>query len=193
MKKNSLFWGLAFLITTLVLYRFTPLKESLLKDFSSVASQSGQLLNQAMQGSFTPENYNWKLKAMDGTIMDVSGLKGKVLLVSFWKFPCKGCTDRFKLLQNLYDTYKNRVTFLMIFEPGREQEIFNFMQNNGYTLPVYTILSADDKGFPIENTERVPFVIIDQKGQWIPHNWDGKTSEEKHKEIAQRFDELIGS
>jgi len=58
-------------------------KESLIKDFSSVASQSGQLLDQAIKGSFTSENYSWKLKTMNATIMDVSQLKEKILLLSF--------------------------------------------------------------------------------------------------------------
>lgn len=190
MKNSSLFWGLVFLVTTLALYRFTPLKESLLKDIAPAISQSNDLINRFTQGLDVVKNYQWKLKAIDGTILDVSELEKKTLLVSLWKFPCKECKNRLDFLQNLYNNYKDKVTFLMIYEPKKERDIFNFMQSNRYTIPMYTIVSQGGKDYFSGNVEDYSLILVDQKGESTSFDWKSGISKEMKKELFKKLNEL---
>lgn len=91
----------------------------------------------------------------DFTVLDSSGnqvklssLRGKPTVVGVWATWCSYCVKEAPALQTLFDTYGDRVNFMMIDAvDGRRETVETgkqWVQQNGYTYPVYfdTDLSA---------------------------------------------------
>lgn len=88
--------------------------------------------------------YDFKIHSLDGTIFDLSKLKGKKVLVVNTASEC-GLTPQYEQLEELYET-TDRASFEIIGfpcndfgaqEPGSAQEIAGFCQKNyGVTFPM---------------------------------------------------------
>lgn len=90
--------------------------------------------------------YDFQLESLGGKKVDLSGYKGKALLVVNTASRC-GFTSQYQELQSLYDTYKSKGLVILGFpsndfggqEPGTNQEIANFCQKNfGVTFPMFS-------------------------------------------------------
>ncbi len=87
---------------------------------------------------------DFELKSLDGTIVKLSELKGKVVVLDFWATWCGPCLSSFPTLQKVYDKYKGNPnvkiltmnTWERVKPEEREQHVKNFMEKNKYTFPV---------------------------------------------------------
>jgi cytochrome c-type biogenesis protein len=90
-----------------------------------------------------------KIKAPDFTLTDqygkthkLSDYKGKVVFLNFWATWCPPCRGEMPHIQAIYKEYsKDDVIILGIAAPnlgkeGSQQDIKNFLDDNGYTFPV---------------------------------------------------------
>jgi glutathione peroxidase len=96
-------------------------------------------------GSF----YDFTVKGLDGTPVDFSRYKGKNILVVNTASKC-GYTPQYETLQQLHETYGDRVTVLgfpandfLWQEPGSNEEIASFCQKNyGVTFQMFEKISV---------------------------------------------------
>lgn len=97
--------------------------------------------------------YQFKVKDLYGKEFDFATLKGKKIMIVNTASKC-GLTPQYKLLQELYDTYKDKNFVIVGFpannflwqEPGSDDEIATFCkQNYGVTFPMMSKISVKGK------------------------------------------------
>jgi glutathione peroxidase len=93
--------------------------------------------------------YDFKIKALDGQIIDFSKYKGKNLLIVNTASKC-AYTNQYEDLQKLHENYGDKVTVLgfpandfLWQEPGSNNEIATFCQKNyGVTFQMFEKISV---------------------------------------------------
>ena len=129
---------------------------------------------------------SWELITYSGERVRFSDLQGEVIFLNFWATWCPPCIAEMPSIQNLYDDYYDKVTFILItHEP--EAKVKDFLKNNGYSLPVHSPYSQIPEVF---DHRSIPTTfIISRSGEIVMRHkgatkWDGK----KIKDI---LDELV--
>lgn len=87
-------------------------------------------------------DYNFRLKDLDGNIIDGNSLKGKVVFLNLWATWCGPCRVEMPSIQELYTSVdKDKITFVMlsIDKPSQEQKVKNYIADKGFTFPVYML------------------------------------------------------
>lgn len=91
---------------------------------------------------FTPQTdipgsiYDFKIPAVDGTVIDLSQYKGRKLLLVNTASKC-GFTPQYKALEQLYERYKDKLVIIgfpsnnfLFQEPGSNEKIAQFCKEN---------------------------------------------------------------
>lgn len=127
---------------------------------ASTTKQGGQ---QAAIGAVTLTN-------QDGQRISMSALSGKVIFLNFWATWCAPCVAEMGSLQALYNKLKNdtRIVFVLVDTDNNPALANNFMQKNGYDLPVYQ-LTGELPAHIFKGTLPTT-VIIDANGQLVQHH-----------------------
>jgi TonB family protein len=108
---------------------------------------------------------DFKLRDLDGEDMQLSALKGKVVLLDFWATWCGPCRMAMPKLDSLYKQFRRKdVMVVGIDENEDEQTVRNFIHKNHYEYPILLPLRTDPV---IENysAHALPtLVVIDKNG-----------------------------
>lgn len=135
------------------------------------------------------KNNSWTLQSIDGEVVQLSELKGKVLFINFWATWCPPCIAEMPAIQKLYDQYKNNpdIVFLFVTDDKTDQ-VKDFMTRHQYNLPVYRSLDV----IPEElQTRSIPKTyLIDKEGSIVisktgSAKWDSK-------KMFERLDNMLG-
>ncbi len=108
--------------------------------------------------------------AMDGTCNDLSGLRGKVVVLTFWSTKCEICRHEFPKVNQMVKNYENRDVVFLALTMENEAKVEVYLKKNrleptilpnsfGVVLQ-YADRTADDRldmGFP-------SFFVIDKAG-----------------------------
>ncbi len=87
-------------------------------------------------GDRAPE---FQVQASDGTLVNLSDFRGKVVLVHFWATWCPPCVEEMPTLDKLYRTFANtdlKILAVSVDESGA-QSVVPFMQKNNLSVPVF--------------------------------------------------------
>ena len=135
------------------------------------------LLANAQSGSKQKNLYDFTVTDIDGKKFDMAQLKGKKVMIVNVASKC-GLTPQYKLLQELYEQYKNSGLVIVGFpannfngqEPGSNKDIKEFCtQNYGVSFPMMEKISVkgDDQA-PLYKwlTQKSENGIIDQEVTW---------------------------
>ncbi len=107
------------------------------------------ILFMALTLGVTPTVYNYKVKALDGSSIDLSQYKGKKILIVNTASEC-GYTPQYKGLEELYKKYQDKLVIIGFpannfggQEPGSNEEIKQFCTKNyGVTFPMAAKVSV---------------------------------------------------
>ncbi len=118
--------------------------------------------------SAEPFDYDFKIKTLDGTVVDFSQFKGKVIFINLWATWCGPCRVEMPSIQKLYDRIdKEKIQFIILSldEDGDLPKIVKYVHKNHYTFPVY-----QPKGF-LPSQLSVPSIpttfIVDPNGNIV--------------------------
>jgi thiol-disulfide isomerase/thioredoxin len=85
-------------------------------------------------------DYNFKLKDLNGSVIDFKDFKGKTIFLNVWATWCGPCRIEMPSIQSMYDKVdKEKIVFIMLAVDDRKnfQKVVDFVNEKGYTFPVY--------------------------------------------------------
>lgn len=110
---------------------------------------------------------DFELESLDGTMIKLSELRDKNVIINFWATWCDFCVAEMPDLQKLQDTYKDDDLLILAVNVGEtKEEVEKFMEENQINLTVLL-----DKDSSIANTyglRSFPSTIaINKKGEVV--------------------------
>ena len=82
------------------------------------------------------DDFNWKLVSTSGENLDFESLQGKVVLVNFWATWCPPCVAEMPGMQELYESYGDRVEFVFVARDEHDR-VLKFMDRKNLSVPIY--------------------------------------------------------
>lgn len=84
-----------------------------------------------------------RFKDINGKVIDLGSLKGKVVFLNFWATWCPPCQAEMPSIQKLYTQFKDDpdFVFLLVDADSKLPEAQQFMQKKKYTMPVFEVAS----------------------------------------------------
>lgn len=101
----------------------------------------------------------------DGTTMTSDLLSEGPAIIMFFNTGCPDCKNTLPSVQKIYGEYKDKVSFALISREQSEEEIKDYWQEMGYTLPFSA--QTDRKIYNLFATSRVPRVYICNDGKIV--------------------------
>jgi len=78
---------------------------------------------------------------IDGDPHKLSDFRGKPVILNFWASWCGPCVSEMPEFQNFYDTYGDKIHFVLVnLTDGMQETVESasaFLEKQGYTMPVY--------------------------------------------------------
>jgi thiol-disulfide isomerase/thioredoxin len=145
------------------------------KGFDEIAAKAKKSANEASLKKLLKDRINrqatpFSLKSIDGKLVKLRDLLGKVVVIDFWATWCVPCQTSLPYLQEVHKRYKDNpnVSILALntweHDSGevRERIVKNFVADHKFTFPVLY-----DEGFAEKyGVEAIPAkIIIDKKGR----------------------------
>jgi len=92
-------------------------------------------------GSLAPE---FNLINLEGNYISLNSFRGKPVLLNFWATWCSPCRMEMPFLQEIYDEWTDKGLVMLTVNVGESTTVAkNFMQENGFTMPVLVDLSQE--------------------------------------------------
>lgn len=162
------------------------INEALAPVQSSTATQS--VNNEPEAPIVFPAAPSVVFKDGNGTTIDVSKQKGKVLFINFWATWCPPCIQEMPSINKLKKQFDEKdILFLMVDVDDNYKRSSKFMANRKYNLDVYTAVSEIPREFLSGSIPTT--VIIDKEGKVVGHHEGG--ADYMHPEIIQFLKQLI--
>jgi thiol-disulfide isomerase/thioredoxin len=89
-------------------------------------------------------NYNFRIKDLNGNVLDVKDLKGRTIFLNLWATWCGPCRMEMPSIQSLYNQVDNKKIMFIMLSIDREsdiEKIKSYIKDKEYTFPVYTAAS----------------------------------------------------
>jgi len=117
----------------------------------------------------------FSLKDLDGNVVSMASLKGKVIFLNVWATWCGPCRDEMPSMETLYNEFKSNGDFVMLAVSQDRQgkdAVRSYVDRNGYHFKV--LLDPDNTISEAYNVSGVPETfIIDRHGRIVAHRMGG--------------------
>ena len=122
-------------------------------------------------------------KDMNGNVVDLGKLKGKVVFLNFWATWCPPCQAEMPSIQKLYTQFKDDkdFVFLLVDADSKLPEANKFMQKKNYNMPIYEVASAIPE--QLFKGSLPTTIVLDKQGR-ISFNEEGAANYAHKKFIA---------
>lgn len=128
---------------------------------------------------------NFTFKILEGDVLSIKDLRGKIVVLNFWASWCAPCVKEFPHFLKLAKEYPDHVVFLALSSDHKPEDMNRFLSKMAYQHPAEMDLenvkiALDEKGAitrDIFQTYRLPeTIIIGPKGKMrhklIGADWD---------------------
>ncbi len=129
---------------------------------------------------------DWLLEDLQGNLISFSELKNKVVFLNFWATWCPPCIAEMQSIQDLHDSYKDNVVFLLISNENPEV-VRAFKNKKGYTLNSFKPLTENPESFNIRSIPRT--FLINKKGEIVIDK--GGAANWNSDKVRNQLDELL--
>lgn len=122
----------------------------------------------------------------DGSVMKLSDLRGKVVLIDFWASWCKPCRRENPSVVQAYNKYKSKGFEIIGVSLDKDRERWlQAVQQDGLTWPQVSDLAFWQNAVAIQyGVKSIPFtVLIDQEGKVLATKLRGQALEKKLEEL----------
>lgn len=150
-----------FVLAVLILL-FTPIGFKVKVFASKLLSTSAAMVKEGMQVPL--DSYQWKLTDMENRAFDFEAERGNVILVNFWATWCPPCVAEMPSMQELYNDYGDKVTFMFVTSDDH-QKVMGFLKRKNLELPVY--YPASQTPSTLESKLLPTTYIIDRDGKIV--------------------------
>jgi peroxiredoxin len=79
---------------------------------------------------------NFSAAAMDGKTIELSGLKGKVVVITFWSTRCPICQSEIPKLNRLAAQFKDKSVAFLALTTDNETKVTNFVKKNPFDFNI---------------------------------------------------------
>ena len=168
-KKN---WSNILLILFIVLLFIPQTRKPLQVGLNRLIAFSPSTVSEENREAL--DSYNWNLRDLNGTSINLSHSTGRVAIINFWATWCPPCIAEMPSFQKLYDDYGNRVDFYFV-SSEEEEKLQNFLEKKNYRLPVYQPMSAPPQKMQSRSLPTTYLlsksgeIVVDKKGS---ANWN---------------------
>jgi len=179
--------NIAFIVF-LLLFIFTPLKFHLSVYMNKLMALTPFATPSAIEKNeqVSLESYQWKLIDKNHTIIDFENEKGNVVFINFWATWCPPCVAEMPSLQELYDAYDGKVTFLFVASDEVER-VNAFMLKKGYTFPIH--YAHNKAPAALEHSSIPTTYLIDKSGRIVLKK--AMVADWSSEEMTAILDELL--
>lgn len=101
------------------------------------------LLSFLIASCSTSKNLDVNLNGVNTQSINLSSLKGKVILINIFQTDCPACQEEIPYLNKLYDYYKNNKNVKIIGISLNSDGLDSFIKYYKIQYPVYTIKQSD--------------------------------------------------
>jgi peroxiredoxin len=129
----------------------------LLLAFFAAAGCSKEVEKPAVEGNYAPD---FTLKDLNGQEVQLSSLKGKVVLVNFWATWCPPCREEIPSMMKLNQAMQGK-PFQMLaisIDEGGKEDVERYFKKQGVSLPA--LLDSDGKVAKRYGTTGVPETFV---------------------------------
>ena len=115
---------------------------------------------------------DFTLLSVDGKSINLSQLRGKVVLLDFWATWCAPCRLAIPHLNDLYKAYRERGLEIIgvSLDKGSPERVKRFAVNMGIQ---YTIIMADDEVVKNYGISPIPTTYLIDRDGYISNKWVG--------------------
>ena len=128
-------------IGLLMVMRYTGLLAGVSQVTGSLLLKTG-FMDASTESPLVAKNFdfNFKIKDLNGNVVDFSEFKGKTIFLNVWATWCGPCRVEMPSIQSLHDKIEDEnVVFVMLAvdEKGHHEKVVNYVRDKGFTFPVY--------------------------------------------------------
>ena len=160
----------------------TGLMNPIVAKKEKVGTEDGQANTELENETSKKANFDLKLRDVEGNIVPLSDLKGKVIFLNFWATWCPPCVAEMPAINNLHKEMGDEVAFVMLSVDQKFEKAVSFKERKNYGLPIYSLageLPAMYRSSAIPTT----FVIDAQGNLALTHKGMADYDTEEFKEF----------
>lgn len=103
-------------------------------------------------------DYSLPLRTLNGQVVSLGQLRGKVILLNLWATWCPPCVAEMPGLQRLHEKTKgDNVALVLLSLDENREKARRFVARRGFTMPVYTLAGPLPAVF---DTESIPTTFL---------------------------------
>jgi thiol-disulfide isomerase/thioredoxin len=169
----------------IILLIIPPTRREILPTLIRITAGSPSMEKKTTGKMLTDNDYYWRLETLDGSQVNLTNYRDKVIFINFWATWCPPCIAEMPSLEKLYNGYGDRLHFFFItheepeivrtFLLKHKLEIPVFIQK--FTAPEAIQTSSIPVTFIISSSGRV---LIEKKGA---ARWDSRKTKRIIEEI----------
>ena len=116
-------------------------------------------LRQPPMTSDPTASYDWKVVALDGTIIPMEAARGELLFLNIWSTTCPPCVAELPSIERLQTTLVGEgVKFMCVAISGDREHVRKFVEANGWKLPFFVL--GDSEIPPVFDSDHVPATYV---------------------------------